>query len=474
MRLGPGLARSPSLALSLAVAAVLGLVLAAAGCSARAKRSVSLYEAGDYTGAARAADEGLAAHPGDHGLWQMRIRAALALGDADGVAKAYAEYRRHYGTDDEDLLRDLAAATLRQALGSPSAKLKLVAIEAVASAEIQDLADLVAERMGDDDDRVAAAAAAAILRGYHQAPQVLDQMLRSEEPEARRIAVEGVGKKVGALALVDLRKAADDPDPRVRRAAIRWLGQLKDKSPETAEMLERQLRHQDEGVRAAAAVAAGRIGTGNLTAIAQRALADHALSVRLAAVDLLRAAKRTTELTALAEDGDPTVALEASLALSDRARAAKALERAAAAEKWPIRAGALNNAVRVSGKQAAAALAMKLAKDPELGVRLAAARVLAYAGERDAATELFVAALATESALSAAGDLARLGDERGLRALEAAVRDRTHGADARASAAAAHQSARRVTPGLVAALADPSGVVRVEAAAALVMLAKQM
>jgi hypothetical protein len=35
-----------------------------------------------YTaGAAKAADEGLANHPDDDGLWQMRIRAALALGD---------------------------------------------------------------------------------------------------------------------------------------------------------------------------------------------------------------------------------------------------------------------------------------------------------------------------------------------------------------------------------------------------------
>ena len=42
----------------------------------------------------------------------------------------------------------------------------------------------------------------------------------------------------------------------------------------------------------------------------------------------------------------------------------------------------------------------------------------------------------------------------------------------RAAAAAAHHSAHAVTPGLVAALADSSGVVRVEAAAALVMLAK--
>ena len=468
MRLGLG--RGLALSLSLSLALALASALALAGCGGHAKRSVSLYEAGDFAGAARAADEGLASHPGDPGLWQMRVRAALALGDADGVARSYAAYRRHYGTDDEALLRDVAIATLGQALASPSVKLKLVAIEAVAAAEIHSLADQVAERMGDDDDRVAAAAAGAVLRGFPEAPKIANELLRSEDPEARRIIIESIAKKFGVLAVADLHKAAEDADPRVRRAAIRWLGQLKDK--EAPPLLERQLRHLDEGVRAAAVVALGRIGLGDLPAIAKRALDDRALAVRLAGVELLSATRRQPELIALAEDPDPTVALEAAVATGNPALAIRALDRAAAAERWTIRAGAANTATRAVGKEAAAVLAKRLAGDPELGVRLAAARTLAYAGERAAAIELFAAALSSESALSAASDLARLGDDRGIKALDAAVRDPAHGPDQRAAAAAAHLGARRVTPGLVAALADASSVVRVEAAAALVMLAK--
>ncbi len=439
------------------------------GCAQRNKQAITLYEAGDYAGAARAADAGLAAHPKDSGLWQMRIRAALALGDAEGVARSYEGYRAHYGGDDDALLRDLAIATLGQALASPSAKLKLTAIEAVASAELHALADQVAERMGDEDDRVAAAAAVAILRGYPQAPQVAGDMLRSEDPEARRIAVEGIGKKVGALALDDLRTAAEDPDPRVRRAAIRWLGQLKDKPSQ--QLIERQLRHTDESVRAAAATALARLGLGDLPALARQALADRALAVRLAGIELLRAAKLTAELTALAEDPDPMVALEAAIATTEPALRAKALERAAASEKWTTRAGAANMAARAVDRTAAAALAKRLAGDPELGVRLAAARTLASTGDRAAAIEIFAAALGTDSVLSAAADLARLGDERGTKTLDAAVRNAGAGPDQRAAAAAAHLTARRVTPGLVAALADASGVVRVEAAAVLVALA---
>ena len=468
--LGRRLGLHLGLRLGLGLALTLGLGLGA-GCAQRARQSITLYEAGDYAGAARAADLGLASHPKDSGLWRMRIRAALALGDADGVARAYAAYRSQYGEDDEGLLRDLATATLRQALASPSAKLKITAIEAVASAELFALADQVAERMGDEDDRVAAAAAVAVLRGgYPQAPQVADDMLRSEEPEARRIAVEGIGKKVGALALEDLRKAAGDPDPRVRRAAIRWLGQLKDKA--SRPMLERQLQHTDEGVRAAAVQALARLGLGDLAALAKLALADRALPVRLAGVELLRAGKRTAELTALAEDPEPLVALEAAIAAASPALAQQALERAAAADRWPIRAGAANMAGRAVDRTHALLIAKRLAGDPEPGVRLAAARALASAGDKAGAIEIFAAALGTDAAVSAATDLARLGDARGEQVLDAAVRDAAHGADDRAAAVAAHLAAHRVTPGLVAALADGSGVVRVEAAAVLVALAR--
>ncbi|HWO21857.1 MAG TPA: HEAT repeat domain-containing protein [Kofleriaceae bacterium] len=449
----------------------LGLnLLLALGCAQHNKQSVTLYEAGDYAGAARAAEAGLATHPKDSGLWQMRIRAALALGDAPGVARAYESYRAHYGGDDETLLRDLAIATLGQALASPSAKLKLTAIEAVASAELHALADQVAERMGDENDQVAASAAIAILRGYPQAPQVADDMLRSEDPEARRIALDGIARKIGAIAIAEIRKAAEDPEPRVRRAALRWLGQLKDRPSQ--ELLERALRHADEGVRAAAATALARLGAGDLAAFAKQALADRALAVRLAGVELLRAAKQTAELTALAEDPEPLVALEAAIATNEPALRARALERAAASDKWTTRAAAANTAARAVDRTAAAALAKRLAGDPELAVRLAAARTLASTGDRAAAIEIFAAALGTDAALSAAADLARFGDARGEQALDAAIRSTASGADQRAAAVAAHVTARRVTPGLVAALADGSGVVRVEAAAALVAIAR--
>lgn len=451
----------------------LALAAALAGCANHAKQSVSLYEAGDYAGAARAADQGLASHPDDEALWGMRVRAALALGDADGIAKTYGSYKAKRGGDDKVLLKDLAIATLGQALASPSAKLKVAAIQAVQAAEIEKLADQVSERMQDDNDQVAAAAAVAVLRAYPQAPQLASDMMKSEDPEARRIAIDGVAKKIGKLMAEDLERAVTDKDARVRRVAARWLGQIKD--ADAVAVLTRHLKSDpDESVRAASATALARIGIGNLESLATDALKDKALAVRIAAVDLLEAAKRPDRLQQVAtSDADPMVAVEAAIALEDRTLAKAAIDKAIAAEGWTLRAGAVNVAARALGKDGAVALARQLLADKELGVRLAAARVLSHAGDKPAAAAVFVEALgAPDFALSAAGDLAEQGDARGLDALDAMVRDPKRSADQRAAAAAAHRSAHKVTPGLVAALADNSGVVRVEAAAALVMLAR--
>jgi HEAT repeat protein len=446
-----------------------------AACANHAQQAVVLYEHGDYAGAARAADSGLAAHPSDEALWQMRVRAALAQGDAAGVGKAYAAYRAQLnGDDDRPLLRELAIATLGQALASPSVKLKIAAIDAVADAELQPLADQVADRMTDDDDRVVAAAAIAVMHGYQDAPRFAGQMLHSEDAEARRIAVDGIGKKIGKLALADLEKAGEDPDARVRRTAIRWLGQLKD--ADAVELLTKRMHDPDEAVRAASASALARIGIGNLPELGKLALADHALAVRLAGIELLVAAhlaETQAKLTALTDDPDPMVAAEAAIARGGGELAAKAIDRAASAGEWTVRAGAANLAMRALGKEAALALARKLAGDPELAVRLAAARVLAHGGDRPAAAAIFATALTDpDLALQAAVDLAAQDDERGVQALDAAVRDPEHGPPARAAAAAAHHTAHRITPGLVAALADESGVVRVEAAAALALLSR--
>ncbi|MGE0867150.1 MAG: HEAT repeat domain-containing protein [Kofleriaceae bacterium] len=449
---------------------IITLVAVLAGCANHAKQAIALYETGDYAGAKRAAVEGLQAHPDDDALWGMRVRAAVALGDRREIRAAYGSYRTQRGEDDRELVRDLAIATLGQALASPSAKLKLTAIETIAAAQLEVFAEAVTMRMDDNDDRVVAAAAIAVLHAHPQAPQIADDMLRSEDPEARRIVVDGIGRKVGAIAARELRAAVLDPDPRVRIAAIRWLGTLRDR--EAFEVIARQLRHPDVAVRAVAASALAKIGIGNLGALGKQALGDQALAVRLAGIELLVAAKRSDELVAIAQrDTDPMVALEAAIAAKRTDLAAPALERAIKSDDWTDRAGAANSAARALGTEQATELARRLVNDTDGRVRLAAGRVLAHAGQRDAAVAVFVAALsAPDLAIDAAGELAELGDQRGIDLIDAALSDAQRPVDQRMAAITAHRSARVVTPGLIAAIADPSSTVRVAAAAVLIAL----
>jgi len=467
------------------------LVAILVGCADYAKPSVGLYEAGDYAGAAKAADDGLAAHPDNDALWAMRVRSTLALGDGMAVEKAYAGYVAHRGDDDQALLHGLALATLSQALNSTSAKLKIAAIETIEQLELQPLADAVANAMGDGDDRVAATASIAVLHAYPQAPQVADAMLKSENPEARRIAVAGVARKAGVIAKAEMESAASDPDARVRRAAIDALGNFADK--DAVALLAQRLTDKDESVRASAASALAKIGVGDLAAFARQALADQALAVRLGGVELLAAANDRDALMPLANDQDPIVALQAVIALEELGAPMRkhngkvqrehvaphtqlgmtVVPRAIASPKWEVRAGVANLLEQVVTKDAALTFAEQLAKDSDPRVALAAARVLGRDGGREAAIAVFRAQLAGPEATQAAADLVALdGDNDALAKLSSLARDATRTPEQRAEAVDAHRTARRITPGLVAALADPSGVVRVDAASVLASLAR--
>lgn len=454
-----------------------------AACADYAKPAVTLYEAGDYQGAANAAQAGLAAHPNDDALWGMRVRSALALGDARGAASAYGSYTARRGDDDHALLHGLAVATIEQALHSNSAQLRVSAIETIEQERLMPFVQAVADAMADSDDRVAAAAAVALLHDSFKAPDVLEAMLHSERAEARRIAVTGLARKAGAIAAAPIEQTAGDPDPRVRVAAIDGLGLIKD--ADAIPLLAKALGDRDETVRAAAAGALAKIGKGDLRGFAQHALNDDSVAVRAAGADLLGAAGDTNALAELAKDADPVVALEAVVVLHRAGGAGPAVPveqqpgvlaetRALASPRWETRAGGLNLLAQAVGdKKELLALAQPLAKDPEVRVRLAAARALASAGDRDTAAAVFRAALSGNYAAQAAADLAALdGDATALATLATLAADPARTATQRMEAVDAHRTAHRITAGLVAALADANALVRIEAASVLVALAK--
>lgn len=458
------------------------------GCaSAPVRESVRRYESGDFAGSRAAAKAALARSESDDDAWGMKLRAELALGDAGAVMETYAAYQQRRGSDDAILLRDVAQATLGQGLKSPAARVRMAAIVGVEAAEIEDLADAVMALLGDDNPQVAVTAALAVLSGHPDAAKIAEIALKNDDPAVRRIAVNGVGKKVGMLAVADIRAAATDHDAGVRRIAVRWLGQLKD--ADSVDTLRGRLRDKDDGVRGAAATALAKIATNSATKLdlagmAREQLKIEGLATRLGAIDLAQAAHADDLLRTLAQDDDVSVALAAVSALSapDATLALAVFERARKSESYAARAGAMNVAPRAIGKEAALPYYRELTNDPNPVVRLTAARQLAHAGgsaggvkaDVELATTIFAAVLEGsadfDNRLSAAVDLAALHDSRGLQALSKFTTERALTADERTAAAAAHRMARVVTPGLVAALADASGQVRVEAASALLAI----
>ncbi|MBK7535962.1 MAG: HEAT repeat domain-containing protein [Myxococcales bacterium] len=333
------------------------------GCASGAtKQSVSLYESGDYRGARAAAERGLATAPDDEDASRMHVRAQLALGDGAEVARSYHRHKlARAGNDDAALVLELAEATLGQGLRSPSTALRLASIRAVEESELRGLADAVAERMTDPDDRVVATAAAAVLRGYPDAVEALDDMLRSEDEEARRIALDGLGRKVAKHARAELTAGAADPDPSVRRTALRHLASLRD--PSHAALFQQRARDRDAGVRAAAlhglaALDVPRLGAqtrAELAPVLAAALRDPALPARLAAVALAAALGARAALEPLLVDPDLTVALGAARALgASEAVAGQVVARGLASSRWTDRAATLNQLGAVLGAAAPA------------------------------------------------------------------------------------------------------------------------
>jgi HEAT repeat protein len=449
-------------------AAVSLVALAACGPSAGVKRAQDLLDRGDYPGAAQAADAELATAPGNATLHRIRLRATLGMGDARGAVEHYRGWR---GDEGEDLgsLRTMAMTTLWQGLRSPAAPVRLQTIRAIERLELQAFAHDVGERMGDDDDAVAAAAAVAVLRAFPQAADVAIEMLRSEDPAARAIVIEGIGRKVGKRAADDLRAALTDRDARVRAAAVSAVGRLAD--PADTDDLALLAADASGEVRAAAVRALAQGKRGPQDGVVDRALADESLAVRLAAVDLAVAGSGAAAARALLAHRDPMVAAQAARAAGDPAAAAPVIDRALADADPSTRVGAIGLAQAALGKAGALPRLRAAIADPSPAVRMAAARGLAYAGERAPAL-VALGEIATgadpHAAVDAAAELVRLGDDRGRPVLErlAASED----PDVRRAVVLAHQAARVITSGLWVALADDVPAIRIDAAAALVAL----
>jgi HEAT repeat protein len=450
--------------------ALLGLLAASLpGCggSAEGGRADSLLQRGDYAGARRAADSGLQRAPRDQQLWRIKMRATLGAGDARGAVAQYRAWRDLRGDEDAEALRVLARTTVWQALRSRAPAIQSGAVQAVERLELDDLAPDIARLIASDEELVAAAAATALLTAHDQAPAVLVGLLRSDDPAVRALSVEGIGRKAGEHARVDLVPMLADRDPRVRSAAAAAVATFAE--GEDLTRLITMARRDPEGrVRARVLRAlAGRVGVD----VARAAAGDPYMGARQAAVDLLArsdSAEAPAALDQLAASDDRDMALAAAAARLRRdappAAVLAVLERALASSSWPARAAALN-AAHAAPRPLALSMSGRGIADPRPEVRLAAARLLLHLGQEQRARRELVSALAQPDALlrlDAAVDLCRLGDHRCLGPLDRLARSSSP--EIRTAAVHAHVAARRITAGLVAALADTRPELRLVAA----------
>jgi HEAT repeat protein len=470
-----------------AVLALLVSLVWAACAPPAARQARGLMAQGDYPGAEAAADQGLASEPGHEALWRLKIEAVLASGDAARALGLYATWQQRRGAHDRELLARLARVTLAQGLRVPSAQVRTAAIQAIERQEVIALARDVAARIEDEEDLVAAAASVALLRAEPGAARVAAQLLRSEDPAVRALVLEGVARKLRDQARESVRAGLGDRDALVRRTAVRALARMATDADwqRLAGLIQAE---PDPGVRAAALRVLGQRDAVPLAALAAARAAlgqpDEARSVRLAAIALLARAGDAATLQGVAAAAEPELAVAAAEALRDRTPSllAEAIQRGLADAAPYVRQAALDAARKLPAADAVR-LAQAHAQDPSWDVRLAAARVLFYLGDigdavlQQQAVPVFAAALAQAPEglrVQAAMDLARLGDARGIAALGAL--GRSADASVRQAVIGAYDFVRARQPGaenalttvLARALADESPLVRILAAETLV------
>jgi HEAT repeat protein len=402
------------------------------------------------------------------GTRELRLRADVdPLLERGQIAPAIAAAERAGGLDARRR-RAAAETVVWSALRAPAAAVRLRAVEVAQALADPPLDRLLPERLADPDGRVRAVAAAALAGQSEAAVAVLDRALADPDPRARALALDGIAHATDPAGA--LTRLAADPDPSVRSACADTLAHFTAPRALGHRLLSMLATDADAGVRSSALRALGARGDRSALPAIEQALSDPALAPRLAALwALARLDGGSPRLLALASSGpsplDRFVALRAAVQLHalGRSDVLDAVRAAAADRRADEREAAMNAAGQLG--LAGATLARPLLRDPELAVRLAAARALVHLGHLEEARQVLLAALTTPLALDAADELARLGDPRGTSPLDAAAR-------------AADSATRRLAvallaplpgsePALTHALADSDFEVRLTAAEAL-------
>lgn len=389
-------------------------------------------------------------------------RGRLAAGDLAGAVEAAGA--------NEAALRDLAFHVLGAALRE--AELRDAAATALAGAGPREIGALEALASSDDPFVATAARAALLAEGETRVRPGLEASLASADGAVRALALGAIGRREHGASL--LGPFLQDPDDRVRRAAVAGLGGGRDEGA-AALLADAARRDPDGRVRADALRALGRLGGDEEVLEAARAgLEDEAVPVRLAALGALahledRAAATSLLGRALSAE-EPAVAVRAAAALAalgDEGGLARL--RSVLLEGSLTVAAAAAVAAQELGEACHDAL-VEVLERPEPALRVQAAASLLRLGDEERAVPALVALLETPGwpGLQAALALVEARPAEAREGLARALRSEEPGLRAGAAGGAA-----RAPDGLALlrpVLSDGRPEVRVAAAAALLRL----
>jgi cyclophilin family peptidyl-prolyl cis-trans isomerase len=311
-----------------------------------------------------------------HGAAEVRAEAANAVAQAARGLGAANAPRAPLG-----LARDALTARLRV---ESEASVRAVLYEAVARLPYTDPNDVeqieallvdAATRAVTDDDRLGSVKGFEALARLHRAVRPLGQPAvdllnllargdaslpdhdRLRDARIRRLALEALSGQERANSET-LTAAARDPDPQVRRLAIRAV-----RSATDGPVVQRGLLDPDPMVRIEALRAARTLDPRGACDYAESAVADSETRVTLVAIDLLGACQSesaVTFLAGIASDGSLSVesprhwnrATHALVALASASpeRAAAVIGRYAASPVWQLRVAAVRAAATLGDR----------------------------------------------------------------------------------------------------------------------------
>lgn len=191
---------------------------------------------------------------------------------------------------------------IRAYLSDPDRDVRVIALEALVSERTEDAAPRSVQALDDPDPYVRSAAARSIgeLRATAAITQLVAHLAADPDPQVRRRAAESAARIGGAEAEEGLLRALEDPVREVRLAAVLGSGEL---DPEASyDSLARiVLEDPDWRTRVASARALGRVSRPEAAATLEAALKDPNEFVRAAAAAALHAPRAHPVATPLPE-----------------------------------------------------------------------------------------------------------------------------------------------------------------------------